>query len=222
MLSQGDGAWEKENRRIRSRAGICGMSFCARRRFLGAGVLLTLTFLHPSGAVPPAAPASGSTASPAPSAAAQPDGKDKIVALTDAQIASILSAAIPADFPIKDIGVSFSGQQAHISASAQRDALIKYLENSGAEIPPIARAGLKLLGEDTAIGMVFKLPETANGAVNLDPVSISVGGIRLDAGLIPGALVRDLNEGLNSAAGYYGGVIKRVYIDGGMLNFEFE
>lgn len=189
---------------------------------LGAVILLALTFLKPQRVVPPAAPASGSTEAPRESSAAQSGGQEKTVALTDEQIATILSAAIPADFPVKDIRVSFSGQQAYISATAQRDALITYLESNGAQIAPIARAGLKLLGEDTGIGMAFRLPETAGSAVKLEPVSISVGGIRLDAGLIPESLVKDLNEGLNGAAAHYGGVIKRVYIDEGMLNFDFQ
>jgi hypothetical protein len=201
------------------------MYICAAA-LLCAAVLLTMTFIRPGKAETVRAPA----VKPTPAATApagtpnvgSKSGKQSLIRLSGAEFEAVLSAALPKDLPIENLTVTFTEDLASARGKTDRDGLISYLEASGAEIPPLVRAALGIFPPQTEIGIDFSLPETDGTAVRFKPVSISVGGVSLDAGMIPESLITSLDNSLNDTIAAYGDTVSRVYIKGGELVVEFK
>lgn len=190
-----------------------------------AAVLIAMTFFNAGKArrggdvpsVPTAAPEETDAAgeSGAPSA-------PSVVRLRAEEVSAILAASLPEDFPFEVISIAFSGRQATVNGKAGRDGLIRYLEEGGAQLTSLMRAALGVLPEKTDVVLVMELPESESGAVRLVPVTVSVGGIGLDADLIPASLTDALDKAIDGALDRYGSAVRRVYIDGGELVVEFK
>lgn len=156
---------------------------------------------------------SAPSATPAPSAASETQGV--ALTVTESQLAALLTAASSASYPLEDCVVHIEPDQITVEASISRSSL-STLSTEMDSSNVLTDSVISLLPEKVAFGACLSLKVEAEQLV-ITPRSMTVGGITVDAALLPDMLQAPLQQALTDATGSLEQHIADVQLSQGVL-----
>ena len=141
----------------------------------------------------------------------------QIVTFDAQQIGLLLRAALPEDFPLKEVSVCFSGDTAVVSGTVGKDDLQALLSSENEAERLFLESALLLLPDPVHVGLALRPEKSEQGRLSLTPVSILAEKISLNADYLPDSVTQKLEKAFSDALSQFDGEIQNAYIEGDTL-----
>lgn len=147
-------------------------------------------------------------------------GKTEL-SFTEEQLEGMVSAAMPSDVKVENLDIRAENNALAVAGDVSKDTILTYLDQAEGAGAAAARAAVSLLPETIPLGASVGV-DTADGQLEVTPKSVTVGGITLDAGLLPKPLLDSVTTALNDAVAQYGTMISGIRAADGTLTIGMD